>query len=230
MSDQLHISPTMLAIGLAVAFLVRFVLLMAALIIMIKIQKLDLVWLPLIGSAFLASGLDLIPVVGHFIAVPVLYLCVWKFARCDSFKDATFTVVISYAIVRCSTWILAAYMTNDFHPNLARSQDNYDFTNFQATATAQMTNETAQIDPDASPEAKASDNKVNPNISVKGVSLGASGTLATIQCGRKIYTMSLGEGITASTKDGSLPVRFLAASANDVTLDVDGQTMKYAVK
>ncbi len=219
-----------LVLCLAVAFLVRFVLLMACLIMMIKIQKLDLVWLPLIVAALLASGLDLVPVVGHFIALPVLYLCIWKFARCDSYKDATFTVGISYAVVQCATWILAAYTMQDFHPKVA--QDDYDFTNFQATAEAPVTNETAQIDPSptAAPEVKAPDNKLNPNISLKGVSSGASGPLAIIQCGSKVYTMSLGEGITASTRDGSVPVRFLAADANDVTLDVDGQTMKYAVK
>jgi hypothetical protein len=222
----------MLAIGLAVAFLVRFVLLMVCLVAMIKIQKLELAWLPLIGSALLASALDLVPLVGHFIALPALYLCIWKFARCDSYKDATFTVGISYAVVQCATWILAAYVTGDFHPNLAQSQDNYDFTNFQATAAAQVTNETAQVDPAPvpAPEVKAPDNTTIPNISVKGVSQGASGPLAIIQCGKKIYTMSLGEGITASTKDGFVPVRFLAVNANDVTLDVDGQTMKYAVK
>ncbi len=224
----------MLVIGVAAAFLVRFVLLMVCLIVMIKIQKLDLVWLPLIGSAILASALDLVPLVGHFIALPALYLCIYKFARCDSYKDATFTVGISYAVVQCASWILAAYVTGDFHPNLAQSQDNYDFTNFQAAAAAQVTNETAQIDPApttaAAPEVKAPDNKINPDISVKGVSSGANGELAIIQCGSKVYTMSLGEGITASTKDGSVPVRFLAADANNVTLDVDGQTMKYAVK
>lgn len=222
-----HLIWIFLAIGLGVAWAFRFVLLMAGLLIMIKVQKFDFAWLPLIGSAALASALDLIPLAGHFIAVPVLYLCVWKSVRCDSYKDATFTVGISYALVRCATWILAAYTFTGFHPKTA--QNNFDDdTNLMAFAEAQSTNQT--VPTESPPVDDASNNKTVANISIRGFSRGAGGAMVTFQYGVKDYTLSLGEGMTISTDNGMMRVHFLEAGAHDITLDVDGQKMKYALK
>lgn len=221
-----HISAGFLVGLIVVAFVIRFVLLMVGLLIMVKIQNFDFTWLPLIGSAVLASALDLIPLVGHFIAVPVLYLCVWKCVRCDSYKDATFTVGLSYALVRSSTWILAAYLPSGNLHSLA-AHNNFDGdTNFMAIAQTQSTNQLPQMDPPPAEETS----KINTDISVSGISRMANNTMVTIQSGRKTYSLSLGEGTTISTDKGSVRVHFLEASANDVTLDVDGQKMKYALK
>lgn len=221
-----HLFWVFVAIGYGVAFVLRFVLLMVGLLIMIKIQDYDFEWLPLIGSAALASALDLIPLVGHFIAVPVLYLCVWKSVRCDSFKDATFTVVLSYALVRCTTFILAAYVpVGHIRPGMA--QNNFgDDTNLMAVAEMQSTNQPAEIDLPPTEET----GKINTDISVSGISRIANSAMVTIQAGRKSYSLSLGEGTTISTDKGTVRVHFLEADAHDVTLDVNGQKMKYALK
>lgn len=221
-----HISVGFLVVFVLVAFAIRFVLLMVGLLVMVKVQDFDFHWLPLIGSAVLASALDLIPLVGHFIAVPVLYLCVWKSVRCDSYKDATFTVGISYALVRSATWILAAYVpTGNIHPQTV--QDGFgDDTNLMAVAQMQSTNQLAQMD---SPPAEET-GKINTDISVSGISRIANSAMVTIQAGRKSYILSLGEGTTISTDKGTVRVHFLEVGVHDVTLDVGGQKIKYALK
>jgi hypothetical protein len=218
-----HINATTLAIGLAILFAIRFIALLGFLLIMIKIQKFDFMWLPLIGAAFLASALDMIPLVGHFVAVPVLYLCVWKITNCELFPDATYTVAVSYALVRCLIFIMLAYAPGDFHPK-ALQNNNYDFAS-TAPPAAPSANETVQPD---TPEDKA--NKTAAAISVKALSRGTSGTLVTIQYGSKIYTLSLGEGTTISTDEGLVTVRFVEAGQNDVTFDIDGQKKKCPLK
>src|ERR1700761_4619593 len=68
MPDHTHTS--YLIIGLVTGFAARFVLLLIFLRIMILFQKMNFTWLPLVGAAFLAASLDMIPMVGHYIAVP----------------------------------------------------------------------------------------------------------------------------------------------------------------
>src|SRR4029077_21201696 len=58
-----------------IEFLIHSTIPLGLLWIMIKIQKFDYNFPALLGSAFLAGGLDLIPHFGHMIAVPVLYFC-----------------------------------------------------------------------------------------------------------------------------------------------------------
>ena len=95
-----HINIAVLMTWLVIGFAIRSVALFAFLLIMIKIQKLYFTWLPLIGATLLGTVLDMVPLVGHFIAVPALYLCIWKITRSSLYPDAAFTVALSYAMVR----------------------------------------------------------------------------------------------------------------------------------
>jgi hypothetical protein len=236
-----HINLTVLLVFLAVGFFIRAVALFAFLLMMIKIQKFDFAWLPLIGSTLLASALDLIPIVGHFIAVPVLYICIWKSVRCDNFKDATFTVLLSYAFVRCLTLILLAYAPASIIPRVPHNNFASDPT--VQFAVVQPTHDVApQAEPAANPPsepgvatqtaAATPDNSTvpTPAISIKGVIRSTTGAMVTIQCGKKDYMLSQDEGVTVSTDQGMVPVHFVEASGNEVTLSVDGQQVKYALK
>jgi hypothetical protein len=220
-----HINPTLLIIGLVTGFGFRFVALVVFLRIMIHFQKMNFTWLPLIGAAFLAAALDMVPLVGHYLAVPVLYLCIWKITNCDLFPDAVFTVVLSYALTYVVTLIALAYAPV---PGLhtASAQDNFgDTTNAPAVAVVQPANPTA--DTAAAPDSP--DSKIAASISVKGVSDAGNNALVTIQYGRKDYIISLGEGVTISTDGGLASVRFLEADGDIVKLAVNGQTVKYPV-
>lgn len=226
-----HINMTLLLMGLGILVFVRAVVLLAFLLIMIKIQGFDFAWLPLIGSALLASILDMIPLVGHFIAVPVLYLCVWKITRSSLYPDAAFTVGLSYALVRCLSLIVAAYIPFGFHP---KSQEaKYDLNSLAPDPT----NAIAQVNPPAPedpapppPPPEQTDSQFARDISINGVSRAADSAMVTIRAGKKNYILSQGEGTTVSTADGTLAVRFLHADPDSVTLSVNGQPVKYAVK
>jgi hypothetical protein len=232
-----HISPALLVIALAINFLFRFVLLTVFLLIMIKIQKLEFTWLPLIGSALLASALDMIPLVGHFIAVPVLYLCIWKIAKCEIFPDAVFTVGLSYALTRALSLIVLAYAPMPHLP--PRTEANYDFyTNSPTVAMVQPTNvtetestpEPAPSAPDNPPASAPQNNLATTGISLVGVSGEGNGAIVTIKYGQKDYSISADEGVTLATDSGVVPVRLLGADEKQVTLDIDGQTQNYPVK
>ncbi len=218
-----HINIIALAISVAIFFLIYSIVLFTFLLIMIKIQNLNFKWLPLIGSACLASALDMIPYVGHFIAVPVLLLCIWKVTEAEVFPDASCTVGLSYACMRCLGWILLAF-TPGLHPGT--QHDNYaDSTNLPPVAVVQATNQSPMAETPSVPQ-----DGVAADISVKGVSRSVNDSLVTIQYGRKNYVISLGEGTTISTKEGPATVRFVKADGNDVTLSVRGQEVKYALK
>jgi hypothetical protein len=221
-----HINTTVLVIALAITFLFRFIALFAFLLIMIKIQKLNFSWLPLIGSAALASVLDMIPFVGHFIAVPALLLCIWKVTGSELYPDASCTVGLSYALMRCLGWIVLAYAPA---PQLASSHDNdADGTNMPPMAIVQTTNEAPVAEAPSAPPVPQ--DGVAADISVKGISHGINDALVTIQYGKKNYVISLGEGTTISTKEGMATVRFVKTDGNNVTLSVRGQEVKYALK
>jgi hypothetical protein len=233
-----HISNTALAIGLIIAFGVRFMLLVGFLRMMIHFQKMNFTWLPLLGAAFLAAALDMIPLVGHYIAVPVLYLCIWKITNCELVPDAVFTVALSYALTFMMTLIFLSYApVPKFHTASTQDYNFDDLTNAPAPAVAvvQPTNQVA--DTTAAPEPATppanppdnNDNKIASDISIKGVSGGGNNALVTIQYRKKDYIISLGEGVTISTDDGLASVRFLEIDGDAVKLAVNGQTVKYAV-
>src|SRR5712671_2991624 len=102
----------------SIGFAAKTVVLLAALWIMIRLQSLDYSFLGLLGSAALASGLDMIPYFGHYLAVPVLYVCIALITRADLFPDAVFTVVIAYALMFCLNMFLLAGLLGDLRPSV----------------------------------------------------------------------------------------------------------------
>ena len=209
-------------LGFAIGFFLRSIALLAFLWIMIKIQKFEFAWLPLIGAAFLASALDTIPYAGHFIAVPVLYFCVWKITHSTLFPDAAFTVILSYALMRCLGWILLTINLSGF---LATSALNHheEKTNAPPIAVVVRTN---QPEPKISKEV----NKIAEKLSVKGITKGAGNPMLTFQYGAKSYVISLGDATSVSTEEGLVTVKFLEAGENFVTLGIHGEKIKYPLK
>ena len=84
---------------LIIGYAVRAVVLTLLLWAMIKVQKLKYSLPGMVGSAVLASGLDMIPHYGHYVALPVLGLCIWKVTGASRTPDALITVVVAYALM-----------------------------------------------------------------------------------------------------------------------------------
>ena len=175
--------------------------------------------------------LDIVPLVGHFIAVPVLYLCVWKITRSSLYPDAAFTVGLSYALVRCLSFIVAAYIPFGFHP---KSQEaKYDLNSLApdpTNAIARVNTPAPEDPPPPPPLREQTDNQFARDISINGVSRAADGAMVTIRAGKKNYILSQGEGTTVSTPAGTLAVRLLNADPDSVTLSVNGEPVKFPVK
>ena len=106
-----------------VEFAVRTAILLGLLWLMIKLQKLDrkfdYKFSGLLGMAALASGLDMIPYVGHPLAVLVLLVGVKKVIRAD-YVDAFFTVAIPYALV----FVVGLFILSPLMGNLRSAVEN----------------------------------------------------------------------------------------------------------
>ncbi|HEU5396820.1 MAG TPA: hypothetical protein VFV81_06615 [Verrucomicrobiae bacterium] len=210
-------------IPLLVGFAVHSLLLLGFLWIMIKLQKFNYNWAGLVGAAFLGGGLDMIPYFGHYLAVPVLYFCIWKLTQSSLFPDAAFTVVLAYALMFCFSFLVLTYEFRGFHATSKAGDEPSTEPSTVSASTAPGTNSLTE-----SPSRPA--DKVAANILIKGVSKGAGGAMVTFQYGVKNYVLSQGEAVSITTEDGLATVRFLELTDKAVTLSVHGQPVKYALK
>lgn len=93
---------------------------------MIKIQKLDqhttyrFLWL--LGAAALATGLDMIPYAGHYLAVAALLLCIKKTTGVP-YVDVLFTVAISYALMFGVNLFILGSLLGDLRPSARNSEE-----------------------------------------------------------------------------------------------------------
>lgn len=93
---------------------------------MIKIQKLDqhttyrFLWL--LGAAALATGLDMIPYAGHYLAVAALLLCIKKTTGAP-YVDVLFTVAISYALMFGVNLFILGSLMGDLRPSARNSEE-----------------------------------------------------------------------------------------------------------
>jgi hypothetical protein len=217
---------------LAVEFLIHGTILLALLWIMIKLQKLDYNFPGLLGSAALAGGLDMIPHFGHMLAVPVLYLCVWKVTRSSLFPDAAFTVVISYALMFGANLFIMGALMGDLRPSDKGAAEDEAPSQEAASGTSlAATNKPSQEA--ANNQSPAADAKTAEAIAkqflVKGVTRNSDKSAVTILSGKKTYTIFLGQLVSVQTDDGLVSVRFTDLGADWVALNIRGTQVKRPV-
>src|SRR5256885_13599730 len=106
----------------AVPYLIRTFFLLLALWLMVKIQKFQYNFPGLLGSAALASALDMIPYFGHFLAVPVLYICLLKVTR-EDLTGVVFTAGISYALVFAMNLFVLGSLTGSLRISALQQTD-----------------------------------------------------------------------------------------------------------
>ena len=213
---------------------------------MIKLQKLDYNFPGLLGTAALVSGLDRVldTALGHFVGLylanyistpiilVVLIICVTKVTHADR-VDVMFTIMVGYALMfGMNLWLFGALM-GDLRPS-ARSSDEVDtITQQQQTNDVHQTaiatnppvpgvatNSAAQSVPAKPIE------QTNGLFSVKGISRSGSNSAVTIQTGKKIYTIMLGESALTQTTNGPVSVRFKELGDRWVVLSIDGVETK----
>ncbi|MGA9453226.1 MAG: hypothetical protein WBW41_17995 [Verrucomicrobiia bacterium] len=238
---------------LFVEFVVQMAFLFAALWIMIKIQKLNYNFPGLLGSAALVSGLDraLDTVLGHFlgnylatyisapVTLVVLIICIAKVTRADR-VDVLFTIVVGYALMfGMNLWLFGA-LRGDLRPS-ARNPGKLDTVAQQPETnkvyqtvikTNQPVQSAHQPAPTVSTNAAMQKGPAKPvavatNLfSIKGVARNGSSSAVTIQTGKRIYTISLGESALTQTTNGLVSVRFKELRDGWVVLTINGQETK----
>jgi hypothetical protein len=228
-----------LAYALHWAMATAFLLL--ALWVMVKIQKLQYTVLGLAISASIASGLDLIPFVGHYLALAVLWICLTRVTR-EDFTGVVFTAAVSYALVFGMNLFVLGALMGDLRPSVrARTARGIEVPppiaspkNARTAPPAPAPREQPKALPAATkpPEPpiqkKPSDFHPEKVFVVKGLTRNGKESMAMLAAGGKTYTLALGETIDVDTIEGKKSVRLDNVDKGSILLDVAGDPVTLA--
>ena len=226
-------------LALGIEFLVQSLFLVIALWIMLKIQKLDYHFGKLVGAAALASGLDMIPYVGHYIAVGVLLFTMTKVTRSD-YTDVVFTVAVGYALMFGMNLFLLGAMLGDLRPS-AKPDETVEAKLLQQGRESDGDTEPALPEPEpasavtsnapvtvaAQPVSKTTNSPAS-GFSLKGLTSNGNKSLATISTGVKTYTIGLGESMPMQTANGKVTVTLEKVNAGSVILNIGGERSSFS--
>jgi hypothetical protein len=223
----------------AARFVVETGFLLLALWFMVRIQKFQYTFLGILGSAAAASGLDMIPYVGHYLAVPVLYFCLLKVTR-EDFTGVIFTSSISYALVFGMNLFLFSSMignlrvsaTERHRPSfVSQNTSDEEEADVEFEAPVMATPQTAAAQPPAVPTNSPAPKPATPaakkdpaqGFSLKGITQSAKASMAMISSAGKTYTLAVGESATMETTDGKRIVTLDKVGESLVVLKVAGE-------
>lgn len=217
-------------VALLISYVARTAVLTLLLWIMVKLQKLDYFILGLLGSAALACALDMIPLCGHYLAVPVLYLCIWKVTRASLMPDAVFTVVVAYALMfAVRVFLLMALLppiqppdakTNLFVPQPARLAE----IPMVVVAAAAPTNPT----PPPAPKKTADD--WLKEVELKGVTANGDQSMLLLRAGTKLYELGMKDEVVVQTPSGTCRMRLKHVSPNWAVIEVNGEAAYFRLQ
>ena len=216
---------------LIIEYAARTVVLTLLLWAMVKLQKLDYFFLGLLGSAALACALDTIPYFGHYLAVPVLYFCIWKVTHASLMPDAVFTVVVAYALMFAVKVLLFTALIGDLR--MSTSSDENDPVPPAVAAAKPAPSVPAPVpvpvpatnqhaaSPVKTPSKSAEE--ILKEITFKGLTQNGDKSMLVVNANKKNYTLMTGETTVVQTASGTCRIRLVAMSANWATLEVNGE-------
>ncbi len=215
-----------------IGFAANTVVLTALLWIMVKLQKLNYVFLGLLGSAALACALDTLPYFGHYLAVAVLYLCIWKVTQASLMPDAVFTVAVSYALMFAVKVCLLTMLIGDLRPAAVTGDlaDEGDETPAAETATnalshvADAATAASQMKPGSAQKKNSkSADEILKDITVKGATENGAKSMLIISTEKKIYTLTTSEQTAVQTASGSCRMRLMSVDPVWAVVWVNGE-------
>ncbi len=222
-------------IFLTIGFVTRTAVLTLLLWIMIRFQKLNYNFPGLLGSAALASALDMITYsgfgLGHYLALPVLYLCIWKVTGASLMPDAIFTVVVAYALMFAVKMLLLTALMPDIHPladpdrlepRLAMAMTNHPRVFPAVPLAAAVTNHPAATSAPAATPTKSADDWLK-DVAVKGATENGSKSMLIISVNKKTYTLVMDDPTLVQMAGGSCQIRLISVSAPWATVEVNGE-------
>jgi len=219
-------------VGYSIRYLVSTGFLLLALWLMVKIQKFQYNFLGLLGSAALAGGLDMIPYVGHYLALPTLYLCLMKVTR-EDMTGAIFTAGISYALVFVMNLFLLGSLMGDLRPSFLQAREaepkaqeateetETDVETNQSVAPRQAAN-AASVAPDKAQAAPQS-SLAPAGLTLRGVIKSSKNPMAMISSRGKTYTIAIGESIPLQGADKSAKATLETVEDSSVIVSIAGE-------
>jgi len=219
-------------VGYSIRYLVSTGFLLLALWLMVKIQKFQYNFLGLLGSAALAGGLDMIPYVGHYLALPTLYLCLMKVTR-EDMTGVIFTAGISYALVFVMNLFLLGSLMGDLRPSFLQAREaepkaqeateetETDVETNQSVAPRQAAN-AASVAPDKAQAAPQS-SLAPAGLTLRGVIKSSKNPMAMISSRGKTYTIAIGESIPLQGADKSAKATLETVEDSSVIVSIAGE-------
>src|SRR4029077_14032230 len=210
--------------------------LLAALFVMIRLQKMNYNFFGLLGSAALTIGVEMTldRLIGmNFstpIAVVVLIACITWVTRAEH-VDVGFTVGVSFALTfGMNLWLLGALL-GDLRVK-AKSNDEsgpeMNQTNQVAEVSAPATNSVEFLESQAKQFARTTAD----GLSLKGITQSATKPMAIIHTGTKSFTVVVGESFPVDTPKGKIDVTCKKVESDKVVLEIEGEeaTLSFSLK
>jgi len=218
-------------------YAVETVFLVAALWIMIKIQKLNYNFLGLLGAAALASAIDLLPLpitITSIISCTVLLLCMWKVTGAER-VDVTFTVGVGYALWFGMNLFLMGALLGDLRPSAHEAENRRFREEMEQKEITASARQPAAADSHRTPPATKSQTPKSPQeplppLSVKSLIRNGAKSSVTLQSNSDSRMIFLGESELVHTATGSVQVRFDGLTNEFVMLTVGDQQVKLAAR
>jgi hypothetical protein len=206
--------------------------------IMIKLQHLDqhdgFHILKVLGVVVFTGGLNMIPYIGHYLAVSALLVGIKKVTG-SPYADVLFTVGLSYALMFAINIFIIMSLMGDLRPSTGDAGRLERVAYMPEEQTVDSKPETiAATNPPVPPAASHPASQVsakpmpaNPGQwIIKGLSRNGARSVVTIDTGVKAYTLFLGDTVKMQAAGGTNEVRFDKLDADWVSLNVDGKPVK----
>jgi hypothetical protein len=214
-------------------FGVETLFLLAALWIMIKLQKLNYNFLGLAGAAALASAIDLLPLpfrLTNFISFTVLLFCITKVTGAER-VDNLFTISVGYALWFGMNLFLLGTLLGDLRPSAREAENPRIREEMEQTDDTPSAPQAAAVGTNRTPVAVKSQTAKSPEeplppLSVKSLIRNGAKSSVTLQGDSDSRIIFLGDTELVHTAAGSLKVRFDGLTNEFVLLTVGDQQIK----
>jgi len=221
----------------SIRFLISTGFLLLALWLMVKIQKFQYNFPGLLGAAALAGGLDMIPYIGHYLALPALYLCLIKVTR-EDMTGVVFTAGISYALVFVMNLFLIGSLMGDLRPSFlqareretiaqeATEENETDSETSKSAASNQTANAPQSVSASVAPDkaqAAPQPNQAPAGLTLKGIIKSSKNPMAMISSGGKTYTIAIGESIPLDSPAGKAKATLETVEDSSVVVNIAGE-------
>jgi len=194
---------------------------------MMRVQHLNYTVSRLFAAAAIATAVAQIPLVGPYVNVVVLLLCLRRFTGEAIIPDLVFTVVVAGALMfAVNLWFLATVF-----PDVKTLRSSWLSQSAEPGTEAEQELPVTVIDLDAIPPPVAGppDGATGPRrepsvqgVVLKGVTISRQEQFVLVACGPKSHSLKAGEHVTFDGPRGPVDVQCESVTSNRVWIQIRG--------